>query len=108
MEKSGELDIPLMRRFSFADLMKNSPFKPTQLGSKMDMRKVDEYAELMKNGKWDWSIDKIIVGKNGELMSGHHRVVAAQKAGVEIPESAIFRFKGTIERTVYDWSDLDN
>ena len=88
------------------DLMKNSQFKPTQSAKKMDLQKINEYAELMEKGKWDWSIDKIIVDKNGNLMSGHHRVVAAAKAKVEIPESAIFRLETETLRLTYSWSEI--
>ena len=88
---------------SLSDLMKNSPFRPTQSRNKMDRNKIDEFAELMENGKWNWGKDKIIVDKNGSIMSGHHRVVAAQKAGIKIPESAIHRFDGVTQRPVYTW-----
>jgi len=91
---------------SLKSLMKNSPFKPTQSAAKMDLKKVDQFSDMMKNGKWDWSKSKIIVDKNGALMSGHHRVVAAQKAGVKIPESAIYRFDGVTERITHQWSDV--
>ncbi len=91
---------------SLKNLMKNSPFKPTQLATKMDLKKVDQFSDMMKSGKWDWSKSKIIVDKNGALMSGHHRVVAAEKAGVKIPESAIHRFDGVTERVVHEWSDV--
>jgi hypothetical protein len=83
-----------------------SKYKPTQTARRFDMAKVDEYAAMMREGKWDWSADKIIVDKAGNIVSGHHRVLAAEKAGVEIPESAILRLETTTGRPVYKWSDI--
>ncbi|WP_437316414.1 hypothetical protein [Sorangium sp. So ce385] len=53
------------------------------------MDKVDEYAEMMRNRAWNWSEYNFIVDKAGNIVSGHHRVLAAERAGVEIPERAI-------------------
>jgi hypothetical protein len=39
-------------------------------------------------------------------MSGHHRIIAAELAGIEIPESAIVKYSGVTSRPVYDWSDV--
>jgi len=83
-----------------------SKYKPTQTARRFDMAKVDEYAALMREGKWDWSADKIIVDKAGNIVSGHHRVLAAERAGVEIPDSAVFRLETTTARPVYKWSDI--
>ena len=87
-------------------MVQNSPFKPTQSAARMDLDKIGQFADKMKNGKWDWSTTKIIVDRNGALMSGHHRVVAAAKAGIDIPHSAIHRFDGVTLRTVHEWSDV--
>lgn len=81
-------------------------FKPTQTRRHFDFDKVDRYAEMMENRKWDWSMDKIIVDTEGNILSGHHRVLAAEKANVPIPESAIFRVDGVTPRPVYDWADI--
>ncbi|WP_437334532.1 hypothetical protein [Sorangium sp. So ce394] len=70
------------------------------------MAKIDEFAEMMRNRAWDWSKDKIIVDKAGNIVSGHHRVLAADRAGVEIPESAIHRLDSVTPRPVYDWKDI--
>ena len=81
-------------------------FKPTQTARHFDFAKVDRYADAMRKGTWDWSADKIIVDKVGNIVSGHHRVLAAERAGVQIPESAIFRLNTVTPRPVYDWSDI--
>jgi RHS repeat-associated protein len=69
-------------------------FKGTQEHRKYDMQKVDQMAQDMKNGAFDWNrnpFEKIVVTPTGHVINGHHRVVAAQRAGVGIPESAIYR-----------------
>jgi RHS repeat-associated protein len=81
-------------------------YKPTQTARRFDFAKVDRFAESMRNGTWDWSVDKIIVDIEGNILSGHHRVLAAERAGVHIPETAIHRLKTVTSRPVYDWSDI--
>ncbi|WP_438006556.1 hypothetical protein WME89_49635 [Sorangium sp. So ce321] len=71
-----------------------------------DSAKVDRYAEAMRKGTWDWSADKIIVDRSGSIISGHHRVLAAERAGVNIPENAIHRLNTVTPRPVYDWADI--
>lgn len=58
----------------------------------------------MKSNKLDWSKSKIIVDKNGAIMNGHHRIIAAQKAKVQIPDSAIVIFRGENLRPIYNWA----
>ena len=72
-------------------------------------RVVAEYAELMKAGKWDWSRGARIelgTGKGGEtvILEGHHRVLAAQQAGVKIPASAFERTRKTA--VPFDWAKI--
>ncbi|WP_433936322.1 SpvB/TcaC N-terminal domain-containing protein [Sorangium cellulosum] len=81
-------------------------FKPTQSARHFDFAKVDRYAEAMRNGTWNWSADKIIVDRSGNILSGHHRVLAAERAGVNIPESAIHRLNTVTPRPVYNWADI--
>jgi RHS repeat-associated protein len=82
-------------------------YHPTQPRSKFDFAKVDQYAQEMKAGRWNWNskLEKIIIDPNGNILSGHHRVLAAEKAGVTIPESAIYRTKSHAI-TVYKWEDI--
>jgi peptidoglycan hydrolase-like protein with peptidoglycan-binding domain len=87
--------------------LQNSPFKPTQAASKMDLGKVRQFADLMRQGKWAWSsTDKIIVDSQGAIMSGHHRVMAAMEAGIAIPESAVIQYQGVTVRQVFEWAEV--
>ncbi|OQW86983.1 MAG: hypothetical protein BWK78_09460 [Thiotrichaceae bacterium IS1] len=93
---------------SLKDLLKNGPYKPTQSARRMDLGKVDALAEKMKGGNFDWNkMDKkIMIDPDGNIMDGHHRVMAATKAGVEIPEEAIHRHNKVTTRPAYDWCDV--
>lgn len=43
---------------------------------------VDMYASDMENGRWNEALGcRIIIGKNGELMDGQHRMMAIVKSG---------------------------
>jgi hypothetical protein len=90
-----------------SDVMRRSPYKATQ----RDLYRgtVEEMADKMKAGKFNWAksdVDPIILDANGKIMSGHHRIVAAKLAKVDIPESAIKRLDKVdtirVERT---WAD---
>jgi hypothetical protein len=62
----------------------------------------------MKNKKFNWNnMDHpIIVDPKGNIMSGHHRILAAQKAGVKIPKNAIIKYPKVTERVIYSWDDV--
>ena len=81
-------------------------YRPTQSARKFDFEKVTDYAKMMgPGGAWDWSLGKIIIDSEGHIVSGHHRVLAAEIAGLPaIPESAIFRLNYVTPRPVYEWS----
>jgi RHS repeat-associated protein len=87
-------------------------FQPTQTARRFDFAKVQRYADMMRlpegtPGAWDWSLDKIIVDSEGNIMSGHHRILGAEVARLPgIPEGAIYRFGGQSGRPVYQWSDI--
>lgn len=49
--------------------------------AKIDQRTVTAYAQDMENGLWKLNGEPIILGKNGELLSGRLRLHACQKAG---------------------------
>jgi len=62
---------------------------------------------MMRNGTWDWSLNKIIVDPEGNIMSGHHRVLAAELAGLpEIPKDSIHLATSVTRRPVYAWSTI--
>jgi DNA-binding GntR family transcriptional regulator len=81
-----------------------SRFHATQTARHFNFAKVKQFAEAMLRGKWDWARDpKIIVDKLGNVVSGHHRILAAERAGVQIPESAIHRLPSVTPRPVQPW-----
>jgi hypothetical protein len=72
-------------------------------------RIVSEYSLLMKSGKWNWASGPRIelgVGQSGEtvILNGHHRVMAAQVAGIKIPESAFLRTRKPA--VAFDWNRM--
>ncbi len=93
---------PLLQR------LENSGFQPTQTAARIDPGKVSEYAKAMANGSWVWSqTDKIIVDAQGAILSGHHRIIAAFQAAVEIPADAMIRMTTTNRiRPIYEWANI--
>lgn len=51
---------------------------------KANDKRVDLYASLMRQGKWDASASTIVIDSNGVLVDGQHRLMAALKAGTAI------------------------
>jgi len=93
-----------------ADDLTASGFVPTQPASKMDRDKIERMAQAMAGGTFDWSRikpwEKIIVGPGGEIMNGHHRVIAAMLAGIPIPTGEVVYFLGQNLRPIYNWIDV--
>ena len=60
---------------------------PTETKPQFDREKINRMAEAMRNGTFDWnrsSLQPIILGPNGQVLGGHHRVVAAHLAGIDL------------------------
>ena len=72
--------------------------------------KVNAYADNMAAGNWQWlplnRRNPIILDQAGKIMSRHHRLVAAQSAGVAVPEAALQQFPGLTSRPVKAWHDV--
>lgn len=89
-------------------LMAGTGWSATQ--SAVEAAKVNAYAGAMADGNWQWlplnRRNPIIVDQGGKIMSGHHRLVAAQIAGVSVPEAAIQRFPGMTSRPIKAWRDV--
>ena len=89
-------------------LMADSGLMATQ--SAVEAVRVNAYADDMRAGKWAWlpinRRNPIIVDAQGNVMSGHHRLVAARLAGVGVPDAAVVRFPGVTARTPRTWSDV--
>jgi hypothetical protein len=71
--------------------MASTPFKPGQFS--VSGSKIDAIAEAMRNNPsfWESMGEPILVDANGVITSGHHRLIAAQRAGIAIPEGVIGR-----------------
>jgi hypothetical protein len=88
-------------------LMGDSTLTPSQTTVNLEL--AQKYAAEMSAGRWDWNdpVRKIILDPNGNIMSGHHRVVAAKLAGITIPESGIYRSTTfQIPDKIRAWSDM--
>ena len=93
---------------SLEALMGSSGLMATQGAVKA--AQVNAYARDMAAGNWIWlppnRRNPIMVDQRGNIMSGHHRLVAASLAGQEVPEAAIVRFPGVTSRPSRPWGDV--
>ncbi len=100
-------------RQRLADELSAKGLKPTQGKQHFDRDKIDVMADAMKDGTFDWnaaSLQPVILGPNGEVLGGHHRVIAAHLAGVDLtavqgPRSQVQRLARNY-RPVVCWVDV--
>jgi hypothetical protein len=100
-------------RQQLADALTARGFKPTQAKQHFDRDRIDKMVEAMKDGSFDWnraSLQPVILGPSGEVLGGHHRVVAAHLAGVDLaaipgPRPQAQRLPANF-RPVSDWIDV--
>ena len=74
-------------RQQLADELTALGFTPTQGKQHFDRDKIERMVDAMRDGSFDWnraSLQPVIIGPNGEVLGGHHRVVAAHLARVEL------------------------
>jgi hypothetical protein len=74
-------------RQQLADELTAKGLKPTQRKQHFNRDKIDKMVEAMLDGSFDWnkaSLQPVILGPNGEIMGGHHRVIAAHLAGIDL------------------------
>lgn len=74
-------------RQQLADELTARGLKPTQKRQHFDRDKIDKMIESMLDGSFDWnkaSLQPVILGPNGEIMGGHHRVIAAHLVGIDL------------------------
>ncbi|HTU90230.1 MAG TPA: ParB/RepB/Spo0J family partition protein [Gemmataceae bacterium] len=74
-------------RQQLADELTAKGLKPTQKKQHFDRDKIDKMIEAIQDGSFDWnkaSLQPVILGPNGEIMGGHHRVIAAHLAGIDL------------------------
>ena len=88
------------------NLMQGSPFKATQ--KVVYKNTVEKMAQAMKEKKFDWGgmDDPIMVDAKGNIVQGHHRVVAARLSKTKIPESAIHKLPGEPVRDARPWGNV--
>jgi len=88
-------------------------FKPTQGKQHFDRDKINKMLDAMKDGSFDWnkaSLQPVILGPNGEVLGGHHRVIVAHLAGIDL--TAIPGQRPQVQqlpknfRPVSDWIDV--
>ncbi len=74
-------------KLQLADELTTRGFKPTQGKQHFDAAKIVAMLEAMLDGTFDWnaaSLQPVILGPNDEILGGHHRVIAAHLAGIEL------------------------
>jgi hypothetical protein len=74
-------------REQLADELAANGLTPTQGKQHFDVEKINRMTEAMTDGSFDWtkaSLQPVIMGPNGEVIGGHHRVIAAHLAGVDL------------------------
>lgn len=74
-------------RQQLADDLTAKGLKPTQTKQHFDRDKIDNMIEAMQDGSFDWnkaSLQPVILDPNGEIMGGHHRMIAAHLAGIDL------------------------
>jgi len=100
-------------RQQLADELSAKGLKPTQTKHQFDRDKIDKIVNAMKDGSFDWgkaSLQPIILGPNGEILNGHHRVIAAHLAGIDLttipgPRPQVQQFPRSY-RPEYHWIDV--
>ncbi|OAI46429.1 hypothetical protein AYO44_11400 [Planctomycetaceae bacterium SCGC AG-212-F19] len=100
-------------RQQLADELTATGFITTQRKQHFDRDKINKMVAAMKDGTFDWhkaSLQPVILGPNGEVMGGHHRVIAAHLAQVDLttvpgPRPQIQRLPQNY-RPVSDWIDV--
>jgi hypothetical protein len=86
---------------------------PTQGKQHFDPDKINRILEAMQDGSFDWnkaSLQPVILGPNGEILGGHHRMIAAHLAGIDLaavpgPRPQVQRLPQNY-RPLFDWIDV--
>lgn len=69
------VDVDVARKF----LLKNAKNRP------INQLRIKRYADQMENGNWKMNGEPIIVGSDGRLLDGQHRLYAIMYRGLQIP-----------------------
>jgi hypothetical protein len=100
-------------RQQLADELTAKGLKPTQTKQHFDRDKTNRIIDAMKDGSFDWnraSLQPVILGPDGEVMGGHHPVLAAHLALIDLmtvpgPRPQIRTLLQNF-RAVFDWIDV--
>lgn len=100
-------------RRQLSDELTAKCFQPTQAKHHFDIDKINKMIATMKDGSFDWiksSLQPIILGPNDEILGGHHRIIAAHLAGIDLmnvagPRPQVRRLRYNF-RPVFDWIDV--
>lgn len=100
-------------RQQLADELTAKGLKPTQTKQHFDRDKIDKMVEAMADGSFDWnkaSLQPVILGPDDEVLGGHHRVIAAHLAGIDLtsipgPRPQVQRLPRSF-RPVERWIDV--
>jgi ParB-like nuclease domain len=100
-------------RQQLADQLTARGLKPTQSKPHFDRDKINKMVDAMRDGSFDWnnaSLQPVIMGPNGEVIGGHHRVIAAELAGIDLtkisgPRPQVHRLPRNI-RPEHQWIDV--
>jgi ParB-like nuclease domain len=100
-------------RRQLADELTARGLKPTQSKQHFDRDTINRMVDAMQDGSFDWikaSLQPVIMGPNGEILGGHHRVIAASLAGIDLskvpgPRPQVQRLPWNY-RPVYQWIDV--
>lgn len=60
---------------------------PTQGKQHFSRDKINNMVQAMENGTFDWraaGLRPVLLGPKGEVLGGHHRLVAAHLAGIDL------------------------
>jgi hypothetical protein len=74
-------------RQQLADELSAKGLKPTQKKDRFIRHKINSMVVDMTSGSFDWAdaaLQPIFLGPNGEVLGGHHRVIAAHLAGIDL------------------------
>jgi len=98
-------------RQRLADELTARGLKPTQSKQHCHIAAINGMIAAMLQGTFDWhrsSQRPVILGPNGEVLGGHHRIIAAHLAGIDLTTISwpqVFTLPQCY-RPVYDWVDV--
>ena len=100
----------LSGRKQLADELTAAGYQPTQTKPNFDRAKIDQMVADMTSGRFDWrrsALRPVVLGPRREILGGHHRIIAAHLAGVDLNSIPGQIARLTVAyRPTYDWIDV--